>query len=140
MEFAPAQFVTVDGRKLAYEEVSPAEPAGTVLLLCGIGAKRQGWYKQLPALGARFRTIALDYRDVGDSDEVTAQYAIGDVAEDVDGLARALGIERAGLIGISMGGFVALELALRRPELVDKLILTVTSAGGPTHVSTSPEI
>ena len=39
-----------------------------------------------------------------------------------------------------MGGFIALELALRRPELVDKLILVVTSAGGPTHVSTSPEI
>ena len=140
MTFAPPQFVTVGGRRLAYEEVSPPEPEGTVLLLCGIGAKRQGWYKQLPALGARFRTLALDYRDVGDSDEATARYTIGDVAEDVHELARALGIRTAGLIGISMGGFVALELALRHPQLVDKLILTVTSAGGPTHVSTSPEI
>ncbi len=132
--------MTVDGRRLAYEELSPSDPSGTVLLLCGIGAKRQGWYKQLPVLGARFRTLALDYRDVGDSDEVTEPYTIGDVAEDVHELTRTLGIERASLIGISMGGFVALELALRRPELVDKLVLTVTSAGGPTHVSTSPEI
>jgi pimeloyl-ACP methyl ester carboxylesterase len=140
MEFTSPRFVTVDGRRLAYEEISPAKPAGTVLLLCGIGAKRQGWYKQLPVLGARFRTLALDYRDVGDSDEATEPYTIGDVAEDVRELARALRIERASLIGISMGGFVSLELAVRNPDLVDKLILVVTSAGGATHVSTSPEI
>lgn len=140
MEFASPRFVTVDGRKLAYEQMSPPEPEGTVLLLCGIGAKRQGWYKQLPVLGARFRTLALDYRDVGDSDQATEPYTIGDVAEDVHELTQTLGIERASLIGISMGGFVALELALRYPDLVEKLILVVTSAGGPTHVSTSPEI
>jgi pimeloyl-ACP methyl ester carboxylesterase len=140
MEFGNPRYVTVDGRRLAYEEVSPPEPNGTVLLLCGIGAKRQGWYKQLPVLGAHFRTLALDYRDVGDSDEATEPYTIGDVAEDVFGLMRALGIERTSVAGISMGGFVALELAVRHPEAVDKLVLVVTSAGGATHVSASPEI
>ena len=139
-EFEPPRFVTVGGRRLAYEEVSPPDPEGTVLLLCGIGAKRQGWYKQLPVLGRRFRTLALDYRDVGDSDPAGGPYTIAEVADDVAALARELGIERASLIGISMGGFISLELALRRPELVDRLILVVTSAGGPTHVSTSPEI
>src|SRR4051794_9900337 len=140
MEFAPPLFVDVGWRRLAYEEVGPDDPRGTVLLLCGIGAKRQGWYKQLPVLGRRFRTLALDYRDVGDSDPAGEPYAIPDVADDGAPLARDLGIERASLIGISMGGFIALELALRRPALVDKLILVVTSAGGPSHVSTSPEI
>ena len=139
-EFAPPRFVTVGGRRLAYEEVSPPDPEATVLLLCGIGAKRQGWYKQLPVLGRRFRTLALDYRDVGDSDPAGEPYTIAEVADDVAALAQELGIERASLVGISMGGFIALELALRRPALVDKLILVVTSAGGPTHVSTSPEI
>src|SRR6266516_4739452 len=95
VDFRSPQFVTVDGRRLAYEELSPSDPSGTVLLLCGIGAKRRGWYKQLPVLGARFRTLALDYRDVGDSDEVTEPYTIGDVAEDVHELTRTLGIERA---------------------------------------------
>ena len=140
IDFAPARYVTVGGRRLAYEELSPPAPEGTVLLLCGIGAKRQGWYKQFPVLGRRFRTVMLDYRVVGDSDAATGPYGIADVADDVAGLADELGIERASPVGISMGGFIALELALRRPELVDKLILVVTSAGGPTHVSTSPEI
>ncbi|MEY2514878.1 MAG: hypothetical protein QOJ89_2236 [bacterium] len=140
MEFAAAHFVEVDGRRLAYEELAPRDPRATVLLLCGIGAKRQGWYKQLPVLGGRFRTLALDYRDVGDSDAATEPYAIADLAADVHALAGALGIERASLIGISMGGFIALELALAHPQLVDRLILVVTSAGGATHVSTSAEV
>ena len=140
MDFTPPRFVDVAGRRLAYEETAPDDPHGTVLLLCGIGAKRQGWYKQLPALGEHFRAIALDYRDVGDSDAATEQYSIGDLAEDVYAFAGELGIERASLVGISMGGFIALELALAHPELVDRMVLVVTSAGGATHVSTSPEV
>jgi pimeloyl-ACP methyl ester carboxylesterase len=140
MDFAAPQFVEVDGRRLAYEERAPDDPQATVLLLCGIGAKRQGWYKQLPVLGERFRTLALDYRDVGDSDPATEQYSIRDLAEDVHKFAARLGVESASPIGISMGGFIALELALAHPELVDRLILVVTSAGGATHVSTSSEV
>jgi pimeloyl-ACP methyl ester carboxylesterase len=141
MEFAPPRFATVAGRRLAYEEVAPERPEGTVLLLCGLGAKRQGWYRQLPAFGQWFRALALDPRDVGDSDPAPpAGYTIADLAEDVHGLARSLGIERVSLVGVSMGGFTSLELALAHPEVVDRLVLVVTSAGGPTHVSTSPEI
>ncbi|HYM56584.1 MAG TPA: alpha/beta fold hydrolase [Solirubrobacteraceae bacterium] len=140
MEFREPRYVTVDGRRLAYEEAAAPDPDATVLLLCGIGAKRQGWYRQLPVLGRRFRTLALDYRDVGDSGEAGGPYSIGDVAEDTHALMTELGIERASLVGISMGGFVALELAIRHPGAVEKLILVVTSAGGPTHVSTSPQI
>jgi 3-oxoadipate enol-lactonase len=140
IEFSPPRRVAVDGRRLAYEEVAPAAPEGTVLLLCGIGAKRQGYYKQLPVLGRRLRTLAIDYRDVGDSDPADGPYTIGDVAEDVQGLMRALDIPHASVVGISMGGFAALELALRHPDAVDRLVLCVTSAGGATHVSTTPEI
>jgi pimeloyl-ACP methyl ester carboxylesterase len=82
----------------------------------------------------------VDYRDVGDSDPADENYSIRELAEDVYGMARELEIERASLVGISMGGFISLELALTRPEFVDRLILVVTSAGGGTHVSTSPEV
>jgi 3-oxoadipate enol-lactonase len=116
------------------------QPGGTVLLLCGIGAKRQGWYRQLPVLGRHFRAIALDYRDVGDSDPAAEPYAIGELAEDVRAFASQVGVERASLVGISMGGFIALELALAHPGFVDRLALVVTSAGGARHVSTSAEV
>jgi pimeloyl-ACP methyl ester carboxylesterase len=102
VEFTAPDFVDVGDRRLAYEEASPDDPAGTVLLLCGIGAKRQGFYRQLPVLGERFRTLALDYRDVGDSDAATGQYSIRDLADDVRAAAARLGIERASLVGISI--------------------------------------
>jgi pimeloyl-ACP methyl ester carboxylesterase len=140
MEFAPPLFVNVGGRRLAYEEVTADDPRRTVLLLCGIGAKGQGWYKQLPALCGHFRALALDYRDVGDSDTATEAYSIRDLADEVHALARRLGIARASVVGISMGGFIALELALAYPDFVDRLALVVMSAGGATHVSTSPVV
>src|SRR5947209_8544439 len=121
MQFHEPEIVMVDGRRLAYEEVSPSCPRGTIVLLVGLGAKRQGWYKQLPAFGRAYRTIALDYRDVGDSDEAREPYTIKDLAQDTIAVMRALEIRRAHIIGISMGGFIALELALLAPQLVEKL-------------------
>src|SRR5436309_5767334 len=140
MQFKEPEIVMVDGRRLAYEKVSPPLPKGTIILLVGLGAKRQGYYKQLPVFGRSYRTIALDYRDVGDSDEVREPYTIKDLAEDTVAVMRALDIRQAHIIGISMGGFIALELALHYPQIVEKLVLVVTSAGGPGHISPSREI
>jgi pimeloyl-ACP methyl ester carboxylesterase len=114
--------------------VRPEEPKGTVLLLTGLASKRLGWRMQMEPFGAIYRTIAMDHRDVGDSDEADGPYTTADQAEDAAALLRALGVERAYVVGISMGGFVALELTLRHPELVEKLVLVSTSAGGKTHV------
>jgi 3-oxoadipate enol-lactonase len=125
--------VMVDGRRLAYEEVSPLSPKGTILLLVGLGAKRQAWYKQLPEFGR-------DYRDAGDSDEGKDPYTIRDLAEDTRAVMKALEIKQAHIIGFSMGGFVALEFALHYPQMVEKLVLVVTSAGGPRRVSPRREI
>src|SRR5690242_3873782 len=120
LKFNEPKFVMVEGRRLTYEEVCPPNPKGVIVLLAGLGAKRQGWYKQLPELGRYYRTLALDYRNVGDSSAVDAPYTIVDLAEDSVAVLKSLGIKRAHLVGVSMGGFVALELTLRYPEMVDK--------------------
>jgi pimeloyl-ACP methyl ester carboxylesterase len=133
-------FVTVGDRKLAYNEVSPPAPKGTILLLTGLAAKRYGWYHQLDEFGRYYRTIALDHRDISDSDEVTEAYTIADLADDAAAAMKALGVRRTHVIGISLGGSVTLQFALRHPELVDKLVLVSTSAGGSTHVPPGPEM
>ncbi len=140
IQFQEPEIVMIDGRRIAFEEVSPPSPKGTIILLAGLGAKRQGWYKQLPEFGGSYRTIALDYRDVGDSDEARNQYTIRDLAEDTVAVMKMLEIRQAHIIGVSMGGFIALEMALHYPEMVKKLVLVVTSAGGAGRVSPSREI
>jgi 3-oxoadipate enol-lactonase len=134
MEFAPPSFVEVAGRRLAYDEVRPAQPKGTIFLLTGLGSKRQGWRNQLPVFGKEYRTLALDYRDIGDSDRVDQPYTLADLADDIAGAAHTLQIPRVHVVGISLGGYVAQNVALRHPDQVEKLILVSTSAGGATHV------
>jgi 3-oxoadipate enol-lactonase len=140
MHFRTPAFVEVDGRKLAYNEVSPAHPRGTILLLTGLGAKRYSWHHQLDEFGRTYRTIALDHRDISDSDPFEETYTIADLADDAAAALCALGVQRAHVIGISLGGFVALQFALRHPDNLEKLVLVSTSAGGATHVQPSQEI
>lgn len=130
-------FVMIDDRRMAYVEVSPSYPDGTVFLLAGAGARKYSWYKQLDVFGRTFRTIALDYRDTGDSDPVSQPYTIADLADDAALVLAALGVQQAHVVGISMGGFVGLQMALRHPERIEKLVLVTTSA---TNTSLSPAL
>lgn len=143
MQVREPSSVLIAGRKLAYDEARPANPAdekGTILLLTGLASKRLGWVRQLDVFGREYRTIAMDYRDTGDSDEVSDAYTVSDLADDAAALLGALGVTRAHVVGISLGGFTALQFALRHPDLLDRLVLVSTSAGGSAHVPPSPEI
>lgn len=90
------------------------------------------WQAVTPALAARHRVIAPDLRGFGDSPLGGTPYSIADLADDVAGLLAALGIERAAIAGLSMGGYVALALAARHPTRLGALVLCDTKAGPDT--------
>ncbi len=111
-----------DGSTIEYE-VHGDGP--TLLLIPGLGFGPWGFFKQVPALSRRFRTVTFDLRDPRDRD-----HGITELARDVAALLDRLGTGRAHVLGTSLGGFVAQELALARPDLVDRLVLISTSSGG----------
>jgi 3-oxoadipate enol-lactonase len=103
----------------------------TLLLHQGLGQGSWAWRYQVPVFAERFRTIAFDTRGTGRSPVPAEPYWIGDLAEDA---AQILDGRTAHVVGFSMGGYVALTLALAHPELVRSLVLAGTGAGGPERV------
>ena len=103
-----------------------------LVLIGGLGFGRWGFFKQIPALSRHFRTITFDVRGERDLSE-----GVSDLVADVVALLDHLRIRKAHVLGTSLGGFVAQELALERPDLVDRLVLVCTSygRGGPESMS-----
>src|SRR5215204_935680 len=104
-----------------------------LLLVGGLGFGRWGWFKQVPAFSRHFRTITFDVRG-----ERRLDNGVGDLAGEVVSLLDHLDVKKAHVLGTSLGGFVAQELALIRPDLIDRLVLVCTSYGGPGPESISP--
>ncbi len=102
-----------------------------LLLVEGLGQSMWAWREQVPVFARRFRTIAFDTRGTGRSPVPDEPYGIPDLAEDAAGI---LAGRPAHVVALSMGGYVALTLALARPELVRSLVLVGTGAGGPERV------
>jgi 3-oxoadipate enol-lactonase len=117
----------VNGQRLYYELHGEGEP---LLLVHGLSVDTVGWTLQLPVFSQQFRTVAFDNRDVGRSSRAQAGYEIADMAADTLALADALGLEEFHLLGLSMGGAIAQEVALAAPERVRTLTLCVTYPGG----------
>jgi 3-oxoadipate enol-lactonase len=99
-----------------------------LLLLCGLGDDHTAWDAQVAAFADRFRITVVDNRGVGQSGLPAGEFAIPDLARDAAGVLDDLGIERAHVAGFSMGGAIAQELVLARPELVRSLVLVGTWA------------
>ncbi|RIL07356.1 MAG: hypothetical protein DCC71_03330 [Proteobacteria bacterium] len=101
-----------------------------LVLLHGLGTSSALWKHQIGPLGAHLRLVALDLRGFGRSSRPTAPgaYAIAEMAADVVAVLDQLGLERAHLLGASMGGFVAQVVATLHPARVDRLVLAQTSA------------
>ena len=118
----------VPTQQLYVEEHGKGEP---LLLLEGLGQSMWAWREQIPVFARHFRTIAFDTRGTGRSPVPHEPYGIDELAQDA---ADILDGRTAHVVGLSMGGYVALTLALARPDLVRSLVLVGTGAGGADRV------
>ena len=110
-------------------------------MIMGLAGHSLDWGTVLPSrLAGRYRTILFDNRGAGRSDQAAGPLTIKQMADDAAGLMDALGIDRASIFGGSMGGMIALQLALDHAERVERLLLGATAAGGPSRVYPPPEI
>lgn len=109
---------------LYYETHGKGHP---VLLISGINSDNANWAGVCGKLAKHFRVIALDNRASGRSDTPDNKYSIREMADDATGLLDHLQIKKCHVIGHSMGGYIAQELAIYYPERVDKLILEATA-------------
>jgi 3-oxoadipate enol-lactonase len=115
-------------QRLYVEEHGKGEP---LLLVEGLGQSMWAWREQIPVFARHYRTIAFDTRGTGRSPLPDEPYSIDELAQDA---ADLLDGRPAHVVGLSMGGYVALTLALAQPGLVQSLVLVATGAGGPERV------
>ncbi len=114
--------------KLYVEEHGDGHP---LLLITGLGYAIWSWQRQLPAWSQQFRCVAVENRGTGRSPKPPGPYSIDELADDA---AESLEGRRAHVAGFSMGGYIAQLLALRHPQLVNRLVLVCTGTGGEGHV------
>ncbi len=117
--------VRVGGVELFYEAAGEGE---AVVLIMGFGGDHLAWGFQFREVAARYRAVAFDNRGAGQSDAPDVAYTTRMMADDTVGLMDALGIDRAHIVGASMGGMIAQEVALAHPSRVRSLQLHCTFA------------
>ncbi len=129
--------VDAAGTELYFERAGSGEP---MLLIQGMSATHMAWGRAfLEGLESSFDRVIFDNRGMGRSGRAELPFSVAEMAGDAAALLDALEIERAHVVGISMGGTIAQELALDHPERVRTLTLGATFCGGPESSLMSPE-
>jgi len=108
-----------------YEEVGEGPP---LLLITGLGGHSGAWALQIPALARSNRVIAMDPRGAGRTSAPDKPYSIAGMAEDIAQLMDALEIAKASVVGLSLGGSIALDLASAHPDRIENLVLIGATA------------
>ncbi|MFW9786146.1 MAG: alpha/beta fold hydrolase [Candidatus Thorarchaeota archaeon] len=132
-------FTTIQDVDLYYEIHGPPD-APPLVLIGGWASYRWIWFRQVPTFKEKYRCIVFDNRGAGQSSKPDYPYTIEMMAADTVGLLDTLQIESAHILGISMGGLIAQQIALSYPEMVRSLILVATHFGGPNHIPIPDDI
>lgn len=136
---APAQAhkqVEIYGQKIHYIE---AGSGPIVILLHGLGGDATNWAPTIPWLAAKYHVYAPDQIGFGQSDKPVMNYRVATLVEFLDQFYKKLGIEKATIVGNSLGGWTAASFAISHPEKVDKLVL-VDAAGYTPKRWNGPEL
>jgi pimeloyl-ACP methyl ester carboxylesterase len=129
--------VTREGVRIAYYVSGRGEP---LVLIRGYANAASMWYPQVPFLSGHFRVVTFDNRDTGESDRVETPYAMAELAADLISLLESLALAPVHLLGLSMGGMMAQEIALSRPDLVQTLLLAGTACDAGRGLTSDPEV
>lgn len=125
-------YAFVNGINMYYEMEGEGFP---LLALPGMGSSLEIWSPEYRnALKAKYRLLLMDYRGIGRSDAPDVEYSVPMLARDIAELMTAVGITRANIMGLSLGGMIAQELALTWPEKVEKLVLCATHCGTKHYI------
>lgn len=122
---------------IAYDLTGAGDP---LVMIMGITGSKWHWLGFDRRLGEDFLAITFDNRGVGETTAPEGPYTIPQMAEDTIGLLDAIGIDRAHVFGVSMGGMIAQELALAHPGRVRTLTLGCTHFGGTGQILAAPEV
>ena len=132
----PLQKVRVGDIEMAYKMFGKGDP---ILLIQALGASMDDWEPTiLRELSSNHTVIIFDNRGVGNTTAGTKQFSIQQFANDSAGLLDALKIQKANVLGYSMGSFIAQQLTLTHPEKVDRLVLVASTCGGKESIPNSP--
>lgn len=119
---------TTTGRRIFYDDLG----AGPALLMIpgGVGSRRGIYTPLIEALTSRYRVIAMDNRDSGESEPEADYYSVSDLAGDAVVLLDVLGVTRSHIVGHSFAGLVAMQLALDQHDRIDRMVLISTMRPG----------
>ena len=119
-----------------YEIIGQGEP---LVMIRGVGSNVDHWYEQVPVLSKKYQLLVFDNRGIARSSDPGGSFSTKDMAADTVALMEAVGIKKAHVLGYSMGGMIAQEMALAYPEKVNRLILVATDCGISLRIKAKPE-